>query len=119
MQSAFQMMVALSVALVFSCTESGSAYAGESQASPVPMPGFGRIIDTEVLETQRGGSDLHLSEIHAAGSVSEVQAHDLVTGHNIVSDNALAGAAGLPMVIQNSGNGVLIQNAVILNVQVQ
>ncbi len=72
-----------------------------------------------MLETQRGGSDLHLSEIHAAGSVSEVQAYDLVTGHNIVSDNALAGAAGLPMVIQNSGNGVLIQNAVILNVQVQ
>lgn len=120
MQSAFQMMVALSVALVFSCTESSNAHAGEpQQASFTPVSGFGRIIDAEVLETQRGGSDLHLSEIHAAGSVSEVQAYDLVTGHNIVSDNALAGAAGLPMVIQNSGNGVLIQNAVILNVQVQ
>lgn len=119
MQSAFQMMVALGVALAFSCTESGSAHAGGSLPEPAPIPGFGRIVDTEVLETQRGGSDLHLSEIHASGAVSEVQAYDLVTGHNIVSDSALAGAAGLPMVIQNSGNGVLIQNAVILNVQVQ
>ncbi len=39
MQSAFQMMVALSVALVFSCTESSNAHAGEpQQASSRPYP---------------------------------------------------------------------------------
>ncbi|MCV2218395.1 hypothetical protein [Thauera sp. Sel9] len=119
MQSALQIMVALGIALAFSCSAPDSAHASEPEGSPASLTGFGRIIDTEVLDTQRGGSDVHLSEIHASGAVSEVQAYDLVTGHNIVSDNALAGAAGLPMVIQNSGNGVLIQNAVILNVQVQ
>ena len=78
------------------------------------------VIDEIALSGERGGaSDTHLSEIRAIGTVREVSASDLVTGHNIVSDGALAGASGIPMFIQNTGNGVLIQNAVIVNVQVQ
>ena len=37
----------------------------------------------------------------------------------IVDERAFNGAAGVPMVIQNSGNNVLIQNATIVNVQFQ
>jgi hypothetical protein len=38
---------------------------------------------------------------------------------NVISDGAFSGSVGLPMVIQNSGNNVLIQNATIVNVQLK
>lgn len=116
MRSAFP-MIALGIALAIALGMTRPAYAED--APPATLELGRTILDADVLDSQRGGADTHLSEIRAVGSVSEVQAYDLVTGHNIVSDSALSGASGLPMVIQNSGNGVLIQNAVILNVQVQ
>ena len=51
-------------------------------------------------------------------SQSWVRSRDLCTT-NTVSSGAFAGTAGLPMVIQNSGNNVLIQNATIVNVQIK
>jgi hypothetical protein len=38
---------------------------------------------------------------------------------NWIGGGAFGNAAGLPMVIQNSGNSVLIQNATVVNVQMQ
>lgn len=114
-------MIALGVALVFACAAPSYVHAeeGAATAKTPRLMLSEKVIDNAVLDTQRGGADTHLSDIRAVGSVSEVQAYDLVTGHNIVSDGALSGSTGMPMFIQNSGNGVLIQNAVILNVQVQ
>lgn len=114
-------LIALGVALAFTFSSPGTAHAEDT---PPPNAAAGHLfaqqaIGSDVLETQRGGADTHLSEIRAVGSVSEVQAYDLVTGHNVVSDGALANTSGMPMLIQNSGNGVLIQNAVILNVEVR
>jgi hypothetical protein len=51
--------------------------------------------------------------------VADSKASDLTTGNNLLTDGALAGASGMPMVIQNSGNNVVIQNATIVNVQLQ
>ncbi len=118
-------MIALGIALAVTCSSPASVHAevfvptvtDETRNDSI---GFGSApLDESVLENQRGGSDLHLSEIRAVGNVSEVESHNVITGHNIVSDGALAGASGMPMFIQNSGNGVLIQNAVILNVEVK
>jgi hypothetical protein len=118
-------MIALGIALAVTCSSPASVHAevfvptvtDEARNDSI---GFGSApLDESVLENQRGGSDLHLSEIRAVGNVSEVESHNVITGHNIVSDGALAGASGMPMFIQNSGNGVLIQNAVILNVEVK
>ncbi len=111
-----QCMIALGVALAATCAPAGSARADQGEAPPRLA---GKVVDTALLAGQRGGTETHLSDIHATGSVSEVQAYDLVTGHNSIADGALAGASGMPIFIQNSGNGVLIQNAVILNVQLQ
>ncbi|WP_199915247.1 hypothetical protein [Parazoarcus communis] len=118
-------MIALGIALAVTCSSPASVHAevfvptvtDETRNDSI---GLGSApLDESVLENQRGGSDLHLSEIRAVGNVSEVESHNVITGHNIVSDGALAGASGMPMFIQNSGNGVLIQNAVILNVEVK
>lgn len=111
-------MIALGIALAVTCSSPAPVHAEETTQRPAPAL-TGKVVDPEILADQRGGTDDHLSKIHAFGSVSEVQVQDAFTGHNIVTDNALSGASGLPMLIQNSGNGVLIQNAVILNIEVQ
>jgi hypothetical protein len=116
-------MIALSVALAAACGSSRLALAAEEMAA-APVTAFGagaRRVDVAVLEEQRGGTDVHeveLSKIWANGSVSEVQAHDLATGQNVISGGAFANASGSMLNVQNSGNGVLIQNAMILNVDV-
>jgi hypothetical protein len=113
-------MIALGVALAATCGSPGSVYAEE--ANPGAAPGLklgGKTVPLAELDQQRGGADLHLSEVKAVGSVSEVKAYDLVTGNNVVDGGSLSGASGIPTVIQNSGNGVLIQNAFILNVEVK
>lgn len=120
--SSASMMIALGIALALSCTTPTSVHAEEADAPAPPSAPFPlghKAVDIETLATQRGGADTHLSDIRAVGSVSEVQAYDLNTGHNSVTDGALAGTSGIPMLIQNSGNGVLIQNAVIVNVEVR
>jgi hypothetical protein len=52
------------------------------------------------------------------GTVENNSATNVVTGNNTISAS-FAGATGVPMVIQNTGNNVLIQNATIVNVQLQ
>ena len=42
-----------------------------------------------------------------------------VTGNNSIMGNAFAGASGIPIVIQNSGNNVIIQNGMVLNLTMQ
>lgn len=77
-------------------------------------------VTTDKLARQRGGSDfktvLNLNDVR--GSVDNNTATNVVTGHNTISAS-FAGAAGMPLVIQNTGNNVLIQNATIVNVQIQ
>ena len=53
------------------------------------------------------------------GTVTDTHSDHVVTGSNSIGAGSFNGASGLPMVIQNTGNGVLIQNATILNVQFQ
>jgi hypothetical protein len=89
------------------------------QAEPVKpaLPGS-KPIETGRLANSRGGADV-LNDMKLKGVVADNQASNLSTGNNLISDGALSGASGMPMVIQNSGNNVLIQNATIVNVQVK
>ncbi|THF63377.1 hypothetical protein [Pseudothauera rhizosphaerae] len=99
----------------------GQAPGQMEDAGRIPVAAFAAhaTLDDARLDGLRGGAENRLSKIIASGTVSEVSASDLVTGHNVVSGGSFANANGMPMLIQNSGNGVLIQNAVILNVEVQ
>lgn len=75
-------------------------------------------INESTLATTRGGTEV-LNVMRVRGVVTNNQAVNVVTGNNTMSDGTLAGASGLPMVIQNTGNNVLIQNATIVNVQLK
>lgn len=84
-----------------------------------PPHRFGSPLPDGGLARQRGGAALPSSEMKLDGAVGNNAATNVVTGANIISDGAFSNASGLPMVIQNSGANVLIQNATIVNVQFQ
>jgi hypothetical protein len=80
---------------------------------------FGSKPMTAAALAARRGGDRIFNENQLRGVVADNNASNLTTGTNIISDGAFAGSVGLPMVIQNSGNNVLIQNATIVNVQLK
>lgn len=57
-------------------------------------------------------------EANLGGVVSNNSAINVVTGSNLI-DSSFTNASGLPMVIQNSGANVLIQNATVINLQIR
>ena len=83
-------------------------------------PFGGKILDQKALATQRGGTDPGvLNDMKLNGVVSDNRASNLTTGNNAITDGAFTGVSGVPLVVQNSGNNVLIQSATIINVQVK
>lgn len=87
-------------------------------SSSLSVEGLGRTADNGTLAKLSGGSDLSQS-ILINGTVSDNRIDHTISGDNVIGGDALRGAMGLPMVIQNTGSGVLIQNATIINVQLQ
>lgn len=92
--------------------------AASSKAFEASEP-FGQASVAPALEDYRGGADYFLNDIKSDGVVRDNQAINLTTGSNWVTEGSFTGAAGFPTVVQNSGNNVLIQNATIINLQVQ
>jgi hypothetical protein len=96
-----------------------SPSAAPSAAAPRPDDGLGSALGDTRLAGQRGGQGVQLSDIKARSVVSENTAHHLTTGNNTITESAFGQASGMPMVIQNSGNNVSIQNSTILNLQLR
>lgn len=91
--------------------------APERTPAPAALRGS-RVLSAAALAGKRGGTAV-ASEMQLSGVVTNNRVSDASTGSNLITQGAFAGAAGLPMVIQNSGNNVLIQNATIVNLQLQ
>lgn len=68
------------------------------------------------LARQRGGTDTR-NDARIDGAVAANTAINVVTGANSIDAGSFAHMAGIPVVIQNSGANVLIQNATIINLQ--
>lgn len=85
---------------------------------PVMLVGFGEAVSTGTLERYSGGSLVQNNQT-ITGTVTGDTASNLSTGNNSVSGNSLSGATGLPSIVQNTGNNVLIQTGVIVNVQLK
>lgn len=82
------------------------------------VAGLGAGVDSSVLAKLSGGSDVS-ERITITGNVSNTSTENVSTGMNWIGGGSFGNAAGLPIVIQNSGNSVLIQNATVVNVQMQ
>ena len=80
---------------------------------------FGKpAIAPDQLARHRGAADV-LNDMQLKGVVTNNQAVNVSTGNNVIADGSFAHTSGIPLVVQNSGNNVLIQNATIVNVQVK
>ena len=71
------------------------------------------------LGQTRGGDATVDNQAKLSGVVSGNSAVNVTTGYNIIDSGSFANASGMPMVIQNSGANVLIQNATVINLQLK
>lgn len=81
----------------------------------VAAPLAGKPVGDRALAAQRGGTDT-ASQASLQAVVANNQAVNVTTGGNTIAGGALAGAAGAPVVVQNSGNNVVVQSSTIINV---
>ncbi len=107
----------------------GAAQAVDStaqRAESAPRPGvmaqpdeemFGAVAADDLLERARGGTDVTTITTRLTGAVSGNSATDVITGANIIQGGSFANMSGIPIVIQNSGANVLIQNATTIQLQ--
>lgn len=97
-----------------------TVYAGSPDKTGVTS--WGGPVSMGILDTQRGGAESISTTVNANflnAKLFDNTAKDNVTGNNSIMGNAFAGASGIPIVIQNSGNNVIIQNGMVLNLTVQ
>jgi len=80
---------------------------------------WGSTTDAAVLGDLRGGSDIITTEATLGGTVGNNSATNVTTGMNVIDNGSFSHSSGLPVVIQNSGANVLIQNATVINLQLQ
>lgn len=85
-----------------------------------PAVALGASLPESSLASERGGTAFPVNNTNQLNAqLYDNQAAGNVTGTNSVSDSAFAGMSGFATVVQNSGNNVIVQNATILNVQLQ
>lgn len=88
--------------------------------APAPTrSAFAKPVDAETLSTLRGGREVTHNDMRLDGITAGNVADHVATGANTIAGGAFSGMSGLPLVVQNSGANVLIQNAVIVNVKMQ
>jgi hypothetical protein len=94
----------------------GQQVAVSAPAHPMYVDGLGQAVSADTLGQYSGGTNIHNNQ-NITGAVTGNSATQVVTGANAISADSFSGAAGLSTVIQNTGNNVLIQNGMIVNVQ--
>ncbi|WP_205746858.1 hypothetical protein [Duganella callida] len=92
------------------------AIAGAAAADPFDSA----PVDERQLAQMHAGSDTGVNNaMQLDGTVGGNTSAYVVSGANSISSGAFSNASGLPVAIQNSGSNVLIQNATIINIQMQ
>ena len=101
------------------------------QGAPAPLAVLGNsntltiggdtveAVDLDKLEHERGRADTVLNDTRLNGDVANNSATNVNTGSNTIDAGSFANMSGIPVVIQNSGANVLIQNATVINLQFQ
>lgn len=109
----------LAASLALLSTSLLTPYAAAQTPTPATSTGLfsSAAVDTATLETYRGGSTQVRNDMVLTGTTADNTAQHVNTGNNAISAGAFSNMSGMPVVIQNSGANVLIQNAVIVHVQ--
>ncbi|MFC0135168.1 hypothetical protein [Massilia eurypsychrophila] len=85
------------------------------------VPGLGAPLKPAQLASSRGGADTAtaISDARLNATVTNNTATNVSSGNNTIDSGSFANMSGLPMVIQNTGANVLIQNATVINLQLR
>ena len=78
-----------------------------------------QAVALDQLEHERGREDSVRQDTKLNGDVANNSATNVNTGSNTIDAGSFANMSGIPVVIQNSGANVLIQNATVINLQFQ
>lgn len=78
---------------------------------------FGVAAADDLLARARGGTDTTTITTRLTGDVSGNSATNFTTGANVIQGGSFANMSGIPIVVQNTGANVLIQNATVINLQ--
>jgi hypothetical protein len=92
--------------------------SAEDRPDGEPSPLLSGISDDE-LDAQRGGDAVPVSEATLTATFEQNTITSALTGNNSVGGDAFTGASGFFTVIQNSGNGVIIQDSTIINLSLE
>ena len=93
------------------------SYVDEVNCDCAPV-GHGAGVDRADLARLTGKADGAPSAA-LDGVVGTNAAVNVSTGSNLITNGAFSNMSGLPVVIQNSGANVLIQNATVINLQLR
>ena len=111
--------------VLLACGFAPKVLAAET-ASNTQQFGAEQAIATDQLDQSRGGADTTNNNVTTItnsndvnGTVDHNSATNVVSGNNTIDGGAFTGANGFPMVIQNSGSNVLIQNSTILTLELK
>jgi hypothetical protein len=109
----------VALAAIFAACTSMAAHATPPPGQESPPASFGAATPVDQLKDMSGGTNTtnNINNQTLNGTMTDTEAKDNISGNNIVAGGALTSSAGLPTVIQNSGNNVLIQNSTILNIR--
>ncbi|KAF0219263.1 MAG: hypothetical protein FD174_2349 [Geobacteraceae bacterium] len=104
------------------------ALASVGQTDLLNVSGLGQAVSNENLGDQTGRQEIKLDQMYMQLSTSDQKAQAdsnsiinsaITNGANAIGGSAFSQASGIITVIQNSGNQVLIQNDMIMNLTVK
>ena len=95
------------------------SFLNDVKVVPAADNSFGEAVTADRLGRTTGKDDTVHTEAVLGGTVGNNTAVNTVSGNNVIDSGSFANAQGLPMVIQNSGSNVLIQNATVINLRLQ
>ncbi|MEW5791422.1 MAG: hypothetical protein ACOY5C_12780 [Pseudomonadota bacterium] len=100
----------------------GTLLSGGAALADAPVDSFamGHAVSEAELGHQRGtfAPGVDINELMKASSNGN-SVYSSFTGSNAIEGGAFGGASGIVNVIQNNGNNVIIQNAVIVSITMQ
>jgi hypothetical protein len=106
----------LSLAAVAALLVPAAGWASEEASVDLGAP-----VAAQTLDQHRGRQDTHLElniQETDANLEHNIAAHNR-TGNNFISGGSFKDAVGFPMTMQNTGNNVIMQNAVIINIDLR
>lgn len=118
-------MSASGLTLLVACAFAPQAFAADAAGKDSQF-GSEQAIAAELLDQSRGGAETTNNSITTITNTNDVNglvdrnsATNVVSGDNSIGGGAFTGMTGFPMVIQNSGSNVLIQNSTIITLEVK